>query len=229
MKFTPYFSTLQHRFLWKVKMDLWFASYYKTPLNLAHLKRKQAETCLAQNQFEEALNLHGEAVIALRDLSNQNFNATHARPENIRLSLQLQMRYHENQKQVIAIKKKQYEQKQLLNAKLQKTILENNSSPTKDSENINQMSIASLTSIDSIDSTDYLSAPPVGMTSLLTNSNYDLDQANSKEMIKRLLVHVRQQQNEILNMSKKMMEKEKENQALRKRIVELEGSFLPEE
>ena len=189
-----------------------FDVYYRDPLNRAHFLQRKAEACLNCEKYDEAISLHKQAAEDLRILLRKLQKGVPS--ANAVLSLQLQIEEHYKQEALIGLRKKQNNESKLRRKNWSKYDKE----PFQDITYSNS-------SIESYDSSDYIS------TSTYTNdgnSEYRRKDDVNKwdDMISKMVVLIKQQQMEILSLSKILQEKDKENQKLKEKISILEKHIL---
>ena len=76
---------------------------FDTPLNKAHVNVRKSEKLLKSGRFEEAKELQDQIVNLLKEALED------AKEQKIKESLELQIEYHCQQKQIIAYKKTSWE------------------------------------------------------------------------------------------------------------------------
>jgi len=174
-----------------------FNDYEHAPLNQAHLFERKAEYCLRQEKYDEAIAYHLKAENLLSNLLKQAY--TEKSNSHIIDSLDSQQKHHKKQELIITLKQKQ------------KSFLPNENVRKLSQEGFQNISTYSTISLESYDSVDY-------------TSGYNNDQLVKRdEVIKKMGLLIRQQQNEIIALSTKLRKNDKEKYAMNEKIIELEN------
>ncbi|XP_065655024.1 nuclear receptor-binding factor 2 isoform X2 [Hydra vulgaris] len=185
---------------------LGFNVYYRDPLNWAHFLQRKAEACLNSEKYDEAISLHKEAAESLRLLLKNLQKGFHN--VNIAASIQLQVDEHNKQEALIGLRKKQnYE------SKLRRKNCLKHYEPFQDITYSNS-------SIESYGSSDYASSTHD------INSETRRKEDKRDNIINKMVIVIKQQQFEILSLSKILQEKDKESQKLKEKISSLENHIL---
>ncbi|XP_012566871.1 nuclear receptor-binding factor 2 isoform X1 [Hydra vulgaris] len=192
---------------------LGFDVYYRDPLNWAHFLQRKAEACLNSEKYDEAISLHKEAAESLRLLLKNLQKDFHN--VNIAASIQLQVNEHHKQEALIELRKKQnYE------SKLRRKNCLKHYEPFQDITYSNS-------SIESYGSSDYASSThDINSETRRKEDKRDDIIIKRDDIINKMVVVIKQQQFEILSLSKILQEKDKESQKLKDKISSLENHIL---
>ena len=189
--------------------------FYVSPLNEAHLCERKAESFTKRGDYENALSCHERAADFLRIALGKTES------DEAILSLELQIKFHEKQKDILRIRTLEKEHQRTETDKLEnheKLNVDEMKSAGLCSPTQSKSSFQSATENDNDDHVS-LSSPdtPVSESIPLTSKSNANDTVSLK-----LLDFIRKQQAQILSMSHKMQEMKHENIRLKEKIQELE-------